>query len=149
MGENLLQCDPEICVEHQHLLYQVKQVQPLGLQDLIYFLSVFLQRSAVSPHIFPVRGAVVPLENSATEMSRPRPGRHLGWYRAQDPLHHGEVLPVLVGLEQGVAQRQLEHDAADGPDVTGLSPAQLQDHLRGPVVPRAHHGAVVLPVEGR
>ena len=43
---------------------------------------------------------------------------------------------------------QLEHDAANTPDVTGLAPAKLQDHLGRSVVPGRHHAAVVLPVEG-
>ena len=44
---------------------------------------------------------------------------------------------------------ELEDDAADAPDVAGLRPAQLEDDLRGAVVPRRHHRAVVLPVERR
>ena len=43
---------------------------------------------------------------------------------------------------------QLKHNAPDAPDIAGLTPSQLQDHLRGPVVPGGHHAAVVLPVEG-
>ena len=70
------------------------------------------------------------------------------WHWAEYLLHHGEMLPVVVGLEQGEAEVELEGDAADAPDVTRLTPAQLQDHLRSSVVSRAHHLAVVLPVEG-
>ena len=44
---------------------------------------------------------------------------------------------------------ELEDDAADAPDVARLRPAQLEDDLRGAVVPRRHHRAVVLPVERR
>ena len=44
---------------------------------------------------------------------------------------------------------ELKDDAADAPDVAGLRPAQLEDDLRGAVVPRRHHRAVVLPVERR
>ena len=44
---------------------------------------------------------------------------------------------------------ELEDDAADAPDVAGLRPTQLEDNLRGAVVPRRHHRAVVLPVERR
>ena len=70
------------------------------------------------------------------------------WHWAEYLLHHGEMLPVVVGLEQGEAEVELEGDAADAPDVTRLTPAKLQDHLRSSVVSRAHHLAVVLPVEG-
>ena len=44
---------------------------------------------------------------------------------------------------------KFKEDAPDAPDVTGLGPAELEDHLRRPVVPGADHRAVVLPVEGR
>ena len=59
------------------------------------------------------------------------------------------MLPVVMGLEQGEAQVELEGDAADAPDVTRLTPAELEDHLGSSVVPGAHDLAVVLPVEGR
>ena len=62
---------------------------------------------------------------------------HQEWYLrlgdgAEDLLHHGEVLPVVVGLEQREPEVQLEGDAANTPDVAGLAPAQLQDHLGSP-----------------
>lgn len=47
----------------------------------------------------------------------------LVWQGAQDFLHHGQVLPVVVGLEERESEIQLEHDAADAPDVTGLRPS--------------------------
>ena len=43
---------------------------------------------------------------------------------------------------------QLHQDAADAPDVAGEGPAQAQDDLGGPVVPRGHHAAVVVGVKG-
>ena len=52
--------------------------------------------------------------------------------RAEDLLHHGEVLPVVVGLEQREPEVQLEGDAANAPDVAGLTPAELQDHFGSP-----------------
>lgn len=62
---------------------------------------------------------------------------HQEWYLrlgdgAEDLLHHGEVLPIVVGLEQREPEVQLEGDAANTPDVAGLAPAQLQDHLGSP-----------------
>ena len=62
-------------------------------------------------------------------------------------LHHGEVFPVVVGLEQREAEVELEGNAADAPDVARLRPAQLEDDLGGAVVPRADHLGVVLPVK--
>jgi len=58
------------------------------------------------------------------------------------------VLAIVVRLEQGETEGELEQNAADGPDVAGLRPAELQDDLRGAVVPGGHDGAVVLVVEG-
>ena len=43
---------------------------------------------------------------------------------------------------------KLEDDGPSAPDIAGLGPAELQDHLRRPVVPRRDDAAVVLPVEG-
>ena len=44
---------------------------------------------------------------------------------------------------------ELEHYAANTPDITGLAPAQLQDDLGRPVVSGGDHTTVVLPVERR
>ena len=52
--------------------------------------------------------------------------------RPEDLLHHGEVLPVVVGLEQREPEVQLEGDAANAPNVAGLTPAKLQDHFGSP-----------------
>ena len=44
---------------------------------------------------------------------------------SENLLHHGEVLPVVVRLEEGEAEVQLEHDAPHAPNITGLGPAVL------------------------
>ena len=43
---------------------------------------------------------------------------------------------------------KLKNDASSAPDVAGLAPAKLQDHLGRAVVAGGHHARVVLPVEG-
>ena len=43
----------------------------------------------------------------------------------QDSLHHGQMFPVLMGLEQGDSLVQLVQNTAYGPDVAGLTPSQL------------------------
>ena len=57
------------------------------------------------------------------------------------------MLAVVVGLEKGEPECQLEDDAPDAPDVAGLGPAQLQDDFRSPVVARGDDGAVMLVVK--
>ena len=52
-------------------------------------------------------------------------------------------------LEERVAGVELEHDAADAPDVTRLRPAHLEYDFRRAVVTRRHDGAVVLVIERR
>ena len=52
-----------------------------------------------------------------------------------------------MSLEQSEAKIELESNTANAPDVTGLTPAQLQDNLRCSVVSGADHLAVVLPVK--
>ena len=51
-------------------------------------------------------------------------------------------------LEEGEAQRQLEEDATDGPNIARLRPAKLKDHFGSTVMPSGHNGAVMLVVEG-
>ena len=46
-------------------------------------------------------------------------------YGAQDALHHGQVFPVVVRLEQRDAEVKLEQYAAHGPHVARLRPPQL------------------------
>jgi hypothetical protein len=67
---------------------------------------------------------------------------------AADALHHGQVLEVVVGLEEGVAGEELDEDAADAPDVAGEAPAEIEDDLGGAVVAGGDDGGVVLVVEG-
>lgn len=45
------------------------------------------------------------------------------------PLHHGQVLEVLVRLKQRIPHSQLHQDAPTAPHVTWVAPAQTQDHL--------------------
>ena len=42
---------------------------------------------------------------------------------AEDALDHGEMLVTAVRVKEHEAERQLEDDAANGPDVTSVRPA--------------------------
>jgi len=75
-------------------------------------------------------------------------GCHSARHFAQNPLHHSEVFSVVVGLEQGDTESELEDDAADTPDVAGLAPAELQDDFWSSVVAGGDYRTVVLVVEG-
>ena len=50
--------------------------------------------------------------------------------------HHGEMLEVVMRLEESVASEKLYQDASYAPDVAWVAPAKLQDDLGGAVVSR-------------
>ncbi len=45
--------------------------------------------------------------------------------RAEDALHHSQMLTVVVSLKQGEAGVELEDDAPDAPDVARVAPPQF------------------------
>ena len=49
-------------------------------------------------------------------------------------LHHGQVLEIVVGLEQSIASEELDEDASDTPNITGIRPSETQNDLWGSVV---------------
>jgi hypothetical protein len=49
-------------------------------------------------------------------------------------LHHRQMLEVIVRLEEGVASKELNQNAANAPYVAGEAPAKLEDDLWGTVV---------------
>ena len=89
--------------------------------------DVALQRLHLLPHVAAVAAVLVPLQGTFREILQLRLLRHLGGDRPQDPLHHGEVLQTGVSVEHHESHGQLEDDAADAPDVTGLIPAWREE----------------------
>lgn len=67
---------------------------------------------------------------------------------ANNALHHGKVLEVVVGLEQRITSEKLHQDAANAPDITRKGPSQTKNDLRGPVVPCGYNRRVILVLEG-
>lgn len=67
---------------------------------------------------------------------------------SQNSLHHGQVLAIVMRLEERDAQIELEHDAADGPNVTRLRPAKFQDDFRGSIMSRRDDRAVMFVIKG-
>lgn len=51
-------------------------------------------------------------------------------------------------LEEGVAGKELDQNAADAPDVARVGPAETEDNLRGSVVARRDDGGVILILKG-
>ena len=135
MSQSLRKGQPPVRLVNQHLFDDIKHVLPLLVFLLLQQLrDVVQQVPAILPDILAVQVIWVPVQAASLEQSDSGPLSHPGWYSAQDPLHHGQVFPVLVGLEESVAECNFEDDAANGPDITGLRPAQLQDHLWSPIV---------------
>lgn len=56
-------------------------------------------------------------------MYTPAASAHSERNGTQNALHHRQMLPVVVRLEESDAQIQLEEDAADAPHIAGLIPA--------------------------
>lgn len=44
-----------------------------------------------------------------------------------DGFHHGEMLKVVVGLEKSIAREELDKDTSYAPDITGETPAKVED----------------------
>lgn len=53
-------------------------------------------------------------------------------------LHHGQMLEIIVRLEEGVAGEELNQDASNAPDVTRVRPPESENDLGRTIVPRGH-----------
>ena len=126
MSQSLWKSQPPVGLVNQHLFDDVKHVLPLLVLLLLQQLrDVVQQVPAVLTDVLAVQTLQVPVKTAPLKQSDPGPLRHPGWYSAQYPLHHGQVFPVLVGLEESVAECNFKDDATNGPDITGLRPAHL------------------------
>lgn len=68
--------------------------------------------------------------------------------RANDCLHHCQVFEIVVGLEESITGKEFDQDTPDTPDITGETPAQVEDNLWCPVVTSGHDRRVVFVIEG-
>ena len=149
MSQSLWKSQPPVRLVDQHLFDDVKHILPLLALLLLQELrDVVQQVPAILADILAVQILRVPVQAAPFEQFDPSPLRHPGWYSAQDPLHHGKVLPVLVSLEQSVAECNFEDDAANGPDITGLRPAHLEDDLWSPIVTGGDNQRVMFVIKG-
>ena len=113
MPQGLGECEPAARVVYQHLPDQVEHVLDLIPPVLLEVLGdVMEQRLAILPDVLSGRAGRVPVQ--AASLEEPAPGLlgHPGGDVAEDPLHHRQVLPVLVSLEQSVAEGELINDAS-------------------------------------
>ena len=117
----LLQGDPLTRLVAQHHPDEVEHLLPV-LVAAAGSGDVAGQRLALAPHVAPARALLVPLELALGEVFELGPLRHLGGDRAEDALHHGEVLLAAVCVEHHEAHGQLEDDAAHRPHVALLVP---------------------------
>lgn len=62
-------------------------------------------------------------------------------------LHHGQMLQVVVRLEQGVAGKELDEDAPNTPDIARKRPPETENDFGGTVMPRRDDRGVVLVLE--
>ena len=46
------------------------------------------------------------------------------WHLSHNLFHHGQMLEIVMCLEESDAGVELDEDAAEGEDVTGIGPAQ-------------------------
>ena len=148
MSQSLWKSQPPVWLVNQHLFDDVEHVLPLLVLLLLQQLrDVVQQVPAVLADVLPVQVLRVPVQAAPFKQSDPRLLSHPSWNPAQYPLHHRQVFPVLVCLEESVAECNFIDDATNGPDVAGLGPANLQDHLWSPVVPGGHNQRVMLVVK--
>lgn len=66
---------------------------------------------------------------------------------ANDGLHHGQVLEVIMSLEEGVAREELDEDAPYAPDVAWVRPAETEYNLWSSVMAGADDRRMILVLE--
>lgn len=63
-------------------------------------------------------------------------------------LHHGQVLQIVMCLEQRISCEELDKDASNTPDITGEGPPESENNLRRPIMASRYDGRVILVLEG-
>ena len=58
---------------------------------------------------------------------------------ATDGLHHGQMLEVVMRLEECIASKELDKDAAYAPDIAWKGPAELQNDFRSAIMSRRYY----------
>ena len=151
MTKRLREAQPFARFVDEHLADQVEHFFPsIGVIAVARRLvDVSVKRLAIVSHVAPTRRLLVPLQATPTiEILDSCLQAHSTGQTSQDALHHGQVLPIVMGLEQRVPHGQFENYAPDAPNIAGLRPAQFQDDFGSPVVSGGDYGTVVLMIKG-
>ena len=149
MSESLGKSESSTRIIDQHLPDQVEHVLDIIPPVLLQVVRDVVQQGlAVLPHILTISAVWIPVEATSLEELDPRVLRHPRGNMTQYSLHHRQVLPVLMGLEQCHTERKLINYAANAPNITGLTPAKLKNNFRSAVVTRGDDQTVMLVIKG-
>ena len=66
---------------------------------------------------------------------------------ANNTFHHGQMLQVIMGLEECIASVEFHENTPNTPDVARETPSHVQDDFRGPVMPGGNDGRVVFVIK--
>ena len=113
VSQGLCECEPPPRIVYQHLPDHVEHVLNLIPPVLLQILrDVVEQGLAVLPHVLAVRARRVPVEPTSLEEPTSSLLRHPRGDVAEDPLHHSQMLSILVGLEKSTAEGEFINDAS-------------------------------------
>lgn len=59
------------------------------------------------------------------------------------------MFQIVMGLEKSVPGEELDEYTADTPNITGETPAEVQNDLWRPVMPGGNDGRVIFVIKGR
>ena len=62
--------------------------------------------------------------------------------------HHGEMLKVVMGLEERVSSVELDQYTSNAPDITRIAPPQIEYNFRSSIVSSGYDGRMIFIVEG-
>merc|ERR1719447_2744945 len=94
--QDLVKSDPLDGIVGEHRVDEREQLFVL----LLVRLLVLLERLAVFSDVFACRAVLVPHEFPSLEVLRLRAPRHRARERSKNLFHHGEMLPVVMSLEE-------------------------------------------------
>lgn len=138
------ECNPRAGLIVEHFVNEVEQIQCLR----VFRLHVSIEWFALLPYVSTRRRVLVKVQLPVIKIFCLCAFGHSVRDIAENALHHGQMLAVLVSLEESDAHVQLEENTANRPNIARLIPAQFQNDLRSSIMPSGHNGGVMFVVEG-